>query len=241
MKKKIVLIIILVIIISILSVILAMMKSKDGVLDNDDNLTVEEKDDLNGEDVNLYVDENNTQVSIYTQGKGTLTKVYEFRKKYISKKDIKVFQIYPSSEENLSYSGRFGAFVGNEWLSIDPEHILKQGFTISYGLSDGTIINQMILNPSMTQTNYDYIEIYLYDDYAHRNDSWYSHIEENQFNDKTYFTSIKITAGSKVGEISTPIKLKTFTYDTDDDFDENGYYRGNSSYEISICDLNSTC
>ena len=240
MKKKVFFIIFLIILIIGLVFILFKMKDDNKNKNNkiNDDKKVEEK---KKEDIPVYKDENNINISIYTQTSGLLTKVIETKEKYVSKKDIKVYQIYPSLEGKVSYSGRFGALCGNKWLELDSEHKVKQGFIISYTLKDGTKINQKILDPSTTQTNYDYIEIYLYDDYIHRNDSWYSHIEEKDYNDKTYFTSIKITAGSKVSEIATPIILKAFTYDTEDDFDKDGLYRGNSFAEVSICDLSTTC
>ena len=109
-----------------------------------------------------------------------------------------------------------------------------------YTLNDGTIISQNILGPSTTQTNYDYIETYLYDAYKHRNDSFYSHIEEKDYNENTLITSIKLTAGSKFNDIKSKIILTVFTYDDDDFDEETNAYRGNSKYSIVISDLNKT-
>ena len=193
------------------------------------------------EEVPSYVDDNTFPISFYKSQSGVLYKLTEVKESFVSKKDITTVQVFPSNEESIKLTTDKGNAFNNKWIELDANHAIKQGFNISYTLKDGTLISQNIMGPSTTQTNYDYIEIYLYDAYAHRNDNWYSHIEENQMNDATYFTSIKLTAGSKVADIVSKIKLTTFTYDTQDDFLESGDYRGASSYSIEICDLNSTC
>ena len=203
-----------------------------------DEITV--KEDIEVKEV--YHDNNNFLIGFYFTNNGYLNKITEIKETFVAKKDITVVQVYPSGEEKIKLtSNRVGVDCALKWLELDPEHKIKQGFNISYELEDGTIINQTILGPSKTQDNYDYIEIYLYDAYIHRNDKWYSHIEESEMNDDTFFTSIKITAGSKVNEIKSKITLTTFTYDTLDDFDLDGNYRGNSSYTITICDNTKTC
>ena len=74
---------------------------------------------------------------------------------------------------------------------------------------------------------------YLYDDYKNRYSNFYSHIEENEYNDDTLFTSIKLYANS-IDMLSSNIELTVFTYDTLDDFDADGNYRGNSKYIVNI-------
>lgn len=109
---------------------------------------------------------------------------------------------------------------------------IKVGFNIKYSLSNGENINQTITNPSNTITS-GYILNYLYDDYKNRNSNFYSHIEESEYNDDTLFTSIKLYANS-IDLLTSDIELTVFTYDTDDDFDELGNYRGNSKYTVNI-------
>lgn len=219
--------------------------NKETQVDNVEEITtvsnnIKIKEDMEVKEI--YHDYNDFVISLYSYSNGYLNKLNEIKENYNAKKDITVVQVYPSNEENIIItSTRLGVDCALRWLEIDPEHKIKQGFNISYELNDGTIINQTILNPSTTQDNYDYIEIYLYDAYVHRNDKWYSHIEESEMNDDTFFTSIKITAGSKINDIKSKITLTTFTYDSEDDFDEAGNYRGKSSYSITICDLSKTC
>ena len=187
-----------------------------------------------------YVDDNNTPIGLYERNGSTLKLLTEFNSNIQVKKDIKTFQAFLSKDETINHSGkRYADFYFEKYNELNPEKKYKVGFNLKYTLADGTEISQNILGPSTTQTNYDYIEVYLYDAYKHRNDSFYSHIEENEYNDETLITSIKLTAGSKFNDIKSKITLTVFTYDSDD-FDENNEYRGNSKYSVVISDLNKT-
>jgi hypothetical protein len=43
-------------------------------------------------------------------------------------------------------------------------------------------------------------------------------------------TSFKVTGGENYDQIISSIEITVFTYNSKDDFDENGKYRGNSKY-----------
>lgn len=205
---------------------------------NKENIVEEKKEET--PTVPVYTDDNNTPIGLYERNSNRLKLVSEFSTKVSTKKDIKTFQAFPSTEENIDHSGkRYADFYYEKWNEVNPDNKYKVGFNLSYVLADGTKISQNIFGPSTTQTNYDYIEVYLYDAYKHRNDSFYSHIEEKDYNDETLITSIKLTAGSKFNDIKSKINLTVFTYD-EDDFDENNEYRGNSKYSVIIEDLNKT-
>ena len=185
-----------------------------------------------------YVDDNTIIVSLYDRNGNTLKLQKEYNGPINIKKDITTYQVFFSNEEEIKYSNmKFGEYYYNTFNEVNPEHKYKVGFNLSYTLNDGTKVSQNIFGPSTTQTNYDYIEVYLYDSYKHRKDSFYSHIEENEYNDETNITSIKLTAGSKFNDISSKITLTVFTYD-DDDFDEANEYRGNSKYSVIISNIN---
>ena len=89
-----------------------------------------------------------------------------------------------------------------------------------------------ITTPDKTFIFNPYIFIYLYDDIHQPDGAWYSHVES--MTDNTLFSSIKLTAIHNLNEITSPVTLTVFTYDTEDDFDEDGNYRGNSKYTINI-------
>ena len=189
----------------------------------------------------LYVDNNNTPIGLYERNGSNLKLLSEFNTKVQIKKDIKTFQAFPSRELQINYSGKkYADFYYENWNAVNPDNKYKVGFNLSYTLNDGTVVSQNILGPSTTQTNYDYIETYLYDAYKHRNDSFYSHIEEREYNDETLITSIKLTAGSKFNNIKSKITLTVFTYDEDDFDEQTNNYRGNSKYSVIISDLNKT-
>ena len=188
-----------------------------------------------------YIDDNQIKVALYDRSNNVLTLQKDFNGAINIKKDITTYQVFFSNEETLTYQGaKFGEYYHNTFAELNPERKYKVGFNLSYTLNDGTKISQNIFNPSTTQTNYDYIEVYLYDSYKHRNDSFYSHIEENEYNDETEITSIKLTAGSKFNDIISKIKLTVFTYDEDDFDEETKEYRGVSSYSLYISDINKT-
>ena len=207
-------------------------KVKDNVIKNDNSN--DNFEDKNEEVIPSYIDDNVIKIGLYERNGSTLKLLSEYNSKIETKKDIKTFQAFPSNDLEINHSGeKYANYYYKVWNDVNPEKKYKVGFNLSYTLVDGTSISQNILNPSTTQTNY------LYDAYKHRNDSFYSHIEEYEYNDETLITSIKLTAGSKFNDIKSKITLTVFTYD-EDDFDENNMYRGNSKYSVIISDLNKT-
>jgi len=188
-----------------------------------------------------YVDENNTDIGIYLYQNGKYNLVNEYKTSFKDNSDIVIFSIYPSKEEYIE-SYNYINNLYNIYTSLDNYSILKIGFNLKYTLNSGEEISYNILDPD-TALHYDigHILAWLYDDYKHRYDSWYSHIEQDEFNnEETLVTAIKLYNNNTL-DISSKIHFTVFTYDSEDDFDSNGEYRGNSSYSIDICDLNKSC
>ena len=77
----------------------------------------------------------------------------------------------------------------------------------------------------------EYIYVWLYDDI--NTTGWHSHIEENEYNDNTIMSSIKLMWAPNATKITSNVELSVFTYDSDD-FDELGHYRGNSISSVII-------
>lgn len=179
-----------------------------------------------------YKDDNNTIVGLYLEKGKALELVTDYSTDIVSGKDIGVYQIYFSNDNTINLDSKFGEEYYNKFISLENHDNIKVGFNIKYSLSNGENINQTITNPSNTITN-GYIPTYLYDDYKNRYSNFYSHIEENDYNDDTLFTSIKLYANS-IDMLVSDIKLTVFTYDTLDDFDIDGNYRGNSKYTVNI-------
>jgi len=179
-----------------------------------------------------YQDENPVIVSLYVDNaSGGLDKIgSEMHETWVSKRDIVVFGAVLTNEESLESD-----YFQNTWKKYAEKYKdnnYKVGWQVSFSLKDGTKIDQMIYKPSDVEDFYDYLELYLYDSANKPIGVWYSHLLDEEMTDETIMTSLKLTAGSKYEEITSPIEVKVFTYDGDDDFDEDGHYRGNS---VSVC------
>ena len=175
-----------------------------------------------------YKDLNNTPIGIYKLNGNTLTKLTSIDKHLNVEEDIGVFQIYPSNEDVINLNTNYGESFYNEYIKYPN---IKIGFNIKYETSNG-VTSYNILSPDNTFDHWEHLMNYLYDDYANRYSSFYSHIESDQVNENTLYTSIKLQASYSCSEI-TNIKLTVFTYDTEDDFLDNEY-RGNSKYTMNI-------
>ena len=110
----------------------------------------------------------------------------------------------------------------------------KIGYIVSFKLKSGEEINTTIKNPDDVFVYRNYLENYLYDDINQVQGEWYSHLLQSEVTDKTRMTSIKFTAGQDIDKVGDTIKLTAFVYNSDDDFDASGNYKGNVSYTVTI-------
>lgn len=191
------------------------------------------------EEVIKYQDNNTTPIGIYKLNGNTLNKVTTMNKTLAIEEIVDSFQIFPSNEDQVVLNGSFGSEFNNKWQEYNPNNNIKIGFNIKYKKLSGEEISYNILGPGNTMDNWEYFMNYLYDDYANQGKGFYSHLEEKDCNSNTLFTTFKMQASYSSAEI-TNIKFTVFTYDTEDDF-ENNEYRGKSSYTINICIDNYTC
>ena len=186
-----------------------------------------------------YKDLNDTPISFYQLKGNSLTKISNLSGKYNAMDDIGIFQIYPSTEENISLNSSFATSFYQEYNKYREITNIKIGFSIDFLLDAGEEISYLILTPENTMDHWEYLMGYLYDDYINQGKSFYSHIEMADYSDTTLFTALKLQCGAYIDKISSPIHLTVFTYDSEDDFLGNKY-RGNSSSTITIC-LNNNC
>lgn len=184
-----------------------------------------------------YVDNNNTPVSLYYNGK----KISEMKTNIKVGKDIAFLKVYLSDEEYLP-SGTFAQNFHDKFIEYNKDNNLKIGYNLSYDIEDGRHFSQTIKH---VVDNYDYegyILIFVYDDYdLYKNNKIFKHVDIEEETDDNIFSSIKLYGEAASGDITSKITLTVFTYDTDDDFDENGEYRGNSKYSMTICEIGKTC
>lgn len=203
-------------------------------IENDNNDIQQEtitNDDIKVE-TGEYIDNNPIKLGLYKYyGKNKereLIKEYSTNWQY--HKDISSFEVYYTTNDYITGENQINTFdiYKNNYNNIDNYRI---GYIINF-LTTSKEINQTILSPKDTNNFFEYLEIYLYDDY-HRTGGWYSHTTEEEFNENTLLTSIKLTAGKFINEINSDITVTAFTYDNDD-FSKEGQYKGISKYSIII-------
>jgi len=175
--------------------------------------------------VPTYVDDNPITVGLY-DGKNLATTYNTAKENF---KDI-VFSVCYTNDATLNseYIKYDWDKYYNQYTNIDN---YKIGFHFSFD-ANGEHITGNILGPDVYRFN-PYFYIYLYDDIHQPDGAWYSHLETSDVTDKTIFSSIKIYTVD-LSKVTSPIELTVFTYDSQDDFDEQGNYRGKSKYTITI-------
>lgn len=166
---------------------------------------------------------------IYTDNKRNLIKTYSPTWKI--HKDLCSLELYYSNENELENLDQKELWKKYYDLHIDDLNNQKIGFEIEFNTLDGYVKKQ-ILSPKDTESHFsNYILAYLYDDI--NNSGYYSHLTEEDINNNTIISSIKLTAGTYYENITSDIKLTVFTYD-EENFDEKNNYIGNSKYTITI-------
>ena len=183
----------------------------------------------------VYKDENNMPIGLYQiKSYGVLQRVKDITSVFDPDTDIAFVQVYPSNEEQIKLDNGFGEDFYKKWQEYNKDNNHKLGFNVKYKIVGNKEISFNIYDPDTAMTKLENILVYLYDDYTNRNESWYDHIKQEELDKYPYITAIKLTANGKIGEVISDVDLTVFTYDSDDDFDENKNYRGNSKYTITI-------
>ncbi len=192
--------------------------------------TIEKEEEIKKEPE--YIDDNPIKLGLYKNYRNGSNRklITEYSAPWKYHTDISSFEVYYTEDSEISSGNQIKTFdlYKNNYENIDN---YKIGYILNFKVNDKNI-NKTIIRPKDTEEFYDYLEIYLYDDY-HRTGGWYSHTTDEEFNDNTLLTSIKLTAGKKVEEIASDISVTAFTYDNDD-FDEEGNYKGISKYQIIV-------
>lgn len=199
--------------------------SKSTTKENTDNNTTKDSETK----TSTYVDDNPIKVGLYIDLNGVTTLVDTYSSVWYELTDLIVFSTFYTQDKYLpaaSVADTFDTYK-NKYSNIDNYRI---GYNLKYTTSDGINVNQTIKNIADTAPYRQYLQLYLYDDIAHRYDSWYSHITEDEFSASTMMTSLKITGSDTMDNINSDITVTVFTYKSSDDFDKDGNYRGNSKY-----------
>ena len=215
----------------ILGIVLGLMLLT-GCFNKQDNKVKEEPKKDEKEVVEQYTDENPIKIGLYDNVGQKYILYKSYSTNMASDVDMDYYQIVFDNEEEVSFTGNREDYIKSLWDSIETD--FKLGIALEYDTLNDGHIKHVLYNPDNILEHQPYFAIYMYDAIKHRYDKWYSHITSEEFDDSTYITSFKLTPGSKISELTSPLKLSVFTYDTEDDFDEEGNYRGNSIYTIEI-------
>lgn len=149
--------------------------------------------------------------------------------------DILSLEAIASTDENIDNEGRQFMYIWSSfWDTFDNRDLCKIGYFVSFDLKDGTHIEKTLLSPADTESYFNYLENYLYDDINQVPGQWYSHITEDQMTPDSILTSIKFTPGQDIDKVGDTITCTAFIYTSNEDFDENGHYIGSVSYTVVL-------
>ena len=197
--------------------------------DNKKNITSNVKEEIK----DTYIDNNPITLGIYmyTNSSTPRYKTNEYKNNWKLNVDICSLEIFYTNEDQIPGTN-FKNLWNNYYQNYTDINSYKIGYLIEFNTKNEGKIKKYIKSPQDTDSIYKYIQLYLYDD-IHQDGGWYSHITENEYNNDSILTSIKLTGSTYIDEITSDISLTAFTYD-DDDFDENGEYRGISKQTVII-------
>lgn len=183
-------------------------------------------DDGSGPNViGLYVKDKNAGVRRLVQG--------SYRCPWQEQQDIACFEAFASQERTISL-GWYRAVWDPYWRAFSESAAYKVGYALELTYVSGEVQTQMILGPKDTGAFWPFVEIYLYDDVNQPEGQWYSHLTEEDMQDETLCSSIKLTPGADIEKVAT-MNLTVFTYRSQAEFHkDDGSYLGFNRYSIDI-------
>lgn len=225
MKKK----IYFIIMISFIVLLLGCSKK----IEKEDNIkNITSSETIIDEPKNDYVDDNPIKIAFYYKENGKYKRLDKFESSVKELEEIGIFSIALSNDLEIE-GNSFKELYQNISKEIPNFNNYKIGFNIKFTLDDGTVIDENILKP-LLYANYGFchhLYAWIYDDI--NTTGWHSHIEEDEYNETTVMSSIKLMWGKTASRIASDIELTVFTYD-EDDFDEFNHYRGISKFTTVI-------
>ena len=207
-------------------ILLFLIGCKDNKIDMEKTTSNSNSHEEKTEEKEIYIDDNPIKLGLYMNKKLTS----EYKSNWLKLKDICSLEVYFTTVNEISISKQKEAwnYYYNTYQKIDK---YKVGYNVSF-IAEGKKINKTILKPSDVNDFAYYVQIYLYDDINQVDNTYYSHLTDDNYNDNSILSSIKITAGSGIEYVESDINITVFTYD-DDDFDNNEY-RGGSKFSTII-------
>ena len=212
----------------LITLIITACENKNAITETPINTTSNEEEITKQPDEEPYKDENPIKVGLYSNKK----LIKEYNNLFKDDKDIANFDVYFTNQEQVDSTDTAFNFK-KYYEQYDNIEDYKIGFYISFKDQEKTY-EKVVLDPDVEYALTPYIYIYLYDDVNQEKGAWYSHITKDTYNQNTIFSSIKLYMAQYSSKITTPITLTVFTYKDETDFDEDGYYRGNSYHTVTI-------
>jgi hypothetical protein len=154
-------------------------------------------------------------------GNGSRELQTQIQTEFIPCSDLVVLSAFATAEPSIPGS-KFGPVWSSYRDGFPDLSSYKIGYCLSYGLNAGDTVTQMLLAPKDAEANREYVEVYLYDD-VHQT-GWYSHLLSQDMTQETVITSVKLTGGAKVGEVSG-ITLSAFWYKSGEEQERAGEYK----------------
>ena len=141
---------------------------------------------------------------------GTYTRLDKWESPWVSGQDIAVFDVIPSRESVID-GGAYRAMWLAESEKVSPGVPVTAHLLLEYSTTDG-VHHSVALDTwrdAESAAEPGYLEVYLYDDIHQEEGTWYSHLTEDTTNAETVVSSVKLTAGSLIGEV-TSIRLTAY-------------------------------
>ena len=214
-------------IITILFILLFLVGCKNNKIENSNVITNSNNVKEESKKESIYIDDNPIKLGLYSNKKLT----FEYKSNWLYLQDICSLEVYFTNVNEISILSQKEAW--NYYYSIYQDiDKYKIGYKVSF-VAEGKSFTKTILKPSDVVDFAYYVQIYLYDDINQVDDTYYGHLTDNNYNDNSIISSIKITAGSGIEHVESDINITVFTYDNDD-FDDNNEYIGNSKFSTII-------
>lgn len=181
-----------------------------------------------------YVDENNVKLGLYVDNGTNLELITDdYYCDWSPENVMGLFYAIPTQENtlpNTNFDTMWKDYINNYPNAND----CRIGYALEFTLNDGNQMYFTILNPDDAYYTFPKVMSFLYDDVNLVPGKAYYHITQDVMYDYTICSSLKLVGDVDTYTIASDIKLTAFCFDSEDDFDDNGRYRGNSSYTINI-------
>lgn len=243
MKRKLILCLTIIIILTSILIIILFKNLNNTKLDSPDkyqqnseitNILNDSENDISLYEEPQYVDTNPVKIGIYINDSNSKKLVKDnYICSFEPENIMGIFYAIPTNETTLtnnSFSKMWKEYINN----YPNPQTYRIGYNISFELNTGETINKTILNPDDAYYMFPKVMVFLYDDVNLVPGKKYYHITQDDMNENTICSSIKLVGDVESKNIISDITLKAFCFDSQDDFDENNNYRGDSYYTITI-------